>query len=69
MAQPLSRQTKTHGTRQTAAKFRPEWKPFELVAPSPKWIECTTSSPRRLEARAAPTPWASWVPMTDDQLG
>ena len=43
--------------------------PFELVAPSPKWIEWTKSSPRCFEAKAAPTPWAIWVPMTDDQLG
>jgi hypothetical protein len=28
--------TKTTGTRQTPAKFRPPWNPFEEVAPSPK---------------------------------
>ena len=35
MAQPLSRQTNTHGTRQTPARLSPEWKPLELVDPSP----------------------------------
>ena len=62
-------QTNTAGTFHTAAKFIPLWNPLELVAPSPKWIACTASSPRRIEAKAAPTPCVICVPITLDQLG
>jgi hypothetical protein len=65
----LSTQTKTQASLKTAAQFSPLWKPFELVAPSPKWIECTSFLPRSLAACAAPTPCGICVPITLDQLG
>src|SRR6478672_4145573 len=62
MAQPLLRQSKTHGTLNTPAKFMPLWKSDDEVAPSPKYTRAEAFCLRILAAQAKPTAWVICVP-------
>ena len=66
MAQPLFWQTKTVGVVNTPAKFIASWKSPSEVAPSPKKVIATASSPRSLDAQAMPTAWIMCPPTVID---
>ena len=50
----LSSQTKSIGSRNAAAQFRPSAKGPRLIAPSPKKLTAIASTPRSLSDCAAP---------------